>query len=390
MNPNIDTPKSQCIVAPFATNLARGALLLAVMASTPAIAQTVKDTVRWDDRAAQWVYTLYNPSDLTQSKEVRYTPRTLIEPVVKSKVQRDKDLYEYSYRVKNSGGARQSINGISVRAPKWEVSVPQRSAPVSGESHAQVLARVRSDITAIDQFVGKTLYSPSRWKPFLNVNQPTRVVFGWLVDSNKTYAGIAPRTSQGSFSALRVELPGAGWMEMQGDTPDMYNAATLPSAGATADQVSTVLAEDSIYVPVLLPAIVLPNPYNGAELARRLKAHVATWPDAGLMDAESFVAVNPQLDVLIKALTANDKNAVKAAVQTILTQARKHQPGMSDANTDDDDDANDSKSSKRIFVSARGTLEEVSESAAPIHRIAVRALAFNMKYLVSQMEGAGR
>lgn len=90
---------------------------------------------------------------------------------------------------------------------------------------------------------------------------------------------------------LRAELPGAGWMELHGYTPDKYKAATLPRAGAVADQVEQVHRNNLADVTVLVPAIVLPKPYNGAELARRLKAHVATWPNAGLINAESLTAV---------------------------------------------------------------------------------------------------
>lgn len=373
-------------LAPSALQLSSRALMLALIMSTPVIAQTAKDTVRWDDRAGQWVYTLFNPGDQSRYKEVRYTPRTLIEPTVKSKVQGDKDLYEYRYRVKNGASARLSINSISVRAPTWDISVPQRPEPIAGETHSQALARVRSANLVMDQFVAKTLYSPNRWGPFLNVNRPTRVVFGWLVDSQQGYAGIAPRSAEDSFSVLRTELPGAGWMELQGDTPDMYNAPTLPRSGAVADQVADVLANDAVYVPVLLPAIVLPKPYNGAELARRLKAHVATWLDAGLMDADSLAAVNPKLDILISALSAKDKKAARAAIQALMAEARKHHPGMGDSHIDDDEDAHDAKSDRRKVISDRGSLTDVIEPGRPIHRVAVRALVFDLRYLLERME----
>lgn len=365
------------------------AVLLCLVVVGPVVAQTDKDTVRWDDRAALWVYTLYNPGDLSRYKEVRYTPRTLIDPRVKSKVQWDKDLYEYSYRIKNGAAARQPISVVRVHAPKWDASALQRPDPVAGETHAQALARVRSANAVEEAFVAKTLYSPNRWEPFLNLNSPTQVVFGWLADYEKNYSGIAPRTAQDSFSVLRAELPGAGWMELQGYTPDMYKAATLPRAGAVADQVEQVHRNDSVDVTVLVPAIILPKPYNGAELARRLKAHVATWPDAGLINADSLTALNTKLDNLISALNINDKKAAKTTAHAIMAETRKHHHDMGDLNTDDDDDAHDSKSDKHKFISSRGTLEEVSEPVAPIHRVAVRALAFNLKYLTDRMD-AGR
>lgn len=373
-------------LAPFAVQLACRAFALALMVSTPVIAQTTKDTVRWDDRAGQWVYTLFNPADLSRYKEVRYTPRALIDPTIKSKVQWDKFLYEYSYRVKNGNSARQSISSLSVRAPKWDAEAIQHAPSQPNTTWAQIQAKARAEVATEEAFVAKTLYSPNRWKPFLNVNRPTRVVFGWLVDYQKSYAGIAPRSAQTGFSVLRAELPGAGWMELQGDTTDMYNAPTLPRSGAVADQVAEVLADDSVYVPVLVPAIVLPKPYDGAELARRLKAHVATWPDASLMDANSLAAINPKLDALINALGTNDSKTAKAAAQAMTAEVRKYHTGMDDANTADDDEAYDSHADKRKVLSASGILAEVNEPIVPIHRVAARALAFNLKYLVERMD----
>ena len=360
------------------------ALACVVLATHPASAGTDQDTVRWDDRAGQWVYTLFNPADLSRSKEVRYTPRTLIEPLVKSSVRWDKNLFEYRYRISNGAGARQPISDISVRAPKWDAAAPQRPEPVEGESHAQALARVRGGEVTRQRFVTQTLYSPNQWKPFLNVNSPTRVVFGWLVNYEKGYAGITPRSAQGGFSVLRTELPGAGWMELQGDTPDIYEAATLPRSGAVADQVAQVLAEDFVFVATMVPAIVVPKPYDSAELARRIKAHVATWPDSGLMDAATFAVVAPKFDALIEAAANKNARITKKAAIDILTEAFKHHPGMSHVNTEDDGDEHDSKSPNRKFLSPQGALTEANEAALPIHRVAARALVFNLMYLLAR------
>ncbi len=364
-------------------------LIGTVIAAYPVVAGTDKDTVRWDDRAGQWVYTLFNPSNLSQSKEERYTPRSLIEPKVKSSVQWDKNVFEYRYRVRNTADARQAISSLSVRAPKWDATAPLRSEPVDGESHAALLARVRAGQAEQDKFVSETLYSPKLWRPFLNVNRPTRVIFGWLASDAKgsgdnAMVGIKPRSAEGGFSVLRTELPGAGWMEMQGDTPDIYNAAILPRSGALADQVSQVLTEDFVLVPVMLPAIVVPVPYNVAELARRIKAHVATWPDSGLMTDAAFAAVGPKFDALITAAAGTDKKLVRDAAVAVMTEAFKHHPGMTYNQTDDDADEHDGKSPKRIFISPRGVLEEENDVAVPMHRVAARALVFNLMYLLAR------
>lgn len=364
-------------------------LACAAIAAYPATAGTEKDTVRWDDRNGQWVYNLFNPSDLSQSKEVRYTPRTLIEPRVKSAVRWDKNVFEYSYRVNNTALARQAISSISIKAPKWDATAPQRPEPVEGESGATALARVRAGQIMQDKFVAQTLYSPNHWKPFLNVKRLTRVVFGWLADDEivnnaKTMVGIAPRSSQGGFSVLRTELPGAAWIELQGDTPDIYNAATLPQSGAVADQVAQVLAEDFVFVAAMVPAIVVPSPYNSAELARRIKAHVATWPDSGLMDAARFAAVAPKFDALIEAATGSDKKAVRAAAVAVMTEAFIHHPSMALEQIDDDKDEHDSKSASRKFISPQGALTQADETAPPMHRVAARALVFDLRYLLTR------
>lgn len=373
----------------FDTTLRIFVVLAVAIGPTITNAQTDKDTVRWDDRAGQWVYTLYNPSDLSRYKVERYTPRTLIEPQVNSNVRWEKDLYEYRYRVRNGAQARQSISEISVRAPKWDAVGVERKPLAPDLTSSQIIAISRAERAAEKAFVAKTLYSPHRWKPFLNVNSPTRVGFGWLADLQKDYNGIAPRSSQGNFSVLRPELPGADWMQMQGDTPDIYNAAILPQSGALAEQVAEVLANDSVWVPVMLPAIVVPKPYDAAELSRRLKAHVSTWPESGLMDATVWAALAPKLDALTAALGAKDNKAARASAQAVLAHVRNHHAGVEEARGDEDDEANESKAAERQLLTARGTLEKVSETMPPLHRVAARALAFNVRYLLERM-GNGR
>ena len=360
------------------------ALACVVLATNAVLAGTDKDTVRWDDRSGQWVYTLFNPADLSRSKEVRYTPRTLIEPVVKSSIRWDKNLFEYRYRIANGTGARQPISDISVAAPKWDAEAIKHAPLRPGMTGPEIMATSDAEIEAEKAFVVKTLYSPNKWKPFLNVNRPTRVVFGWLVNYEQGYAGIAPRSAQSGFSVLRTELPGAGWIELQGDTPDIYEAATLPRSGAVADQVAQVLAEDSVFVAAMVPAIVVPKPYDSAELARRIKAHVATWPDSGLMDVARFAVLAPKFDGLVDAATGTDKKAIRAAVVAIMTEAFTHHPGMTHEQIDEDKDEHESKSLNRKFISPQGALTEANEAGLPIHRVAARALVFDLMYLLAR------
>jgi hypothetical protein len=223
----------------------------------------------------------------------------------------------------------------------------------------------------------------------LNVNRPTRVVFGWLVNYDNGYQGIEPRKALGGFSVLRAELPGAGWVELQGDTPDLYDAPTLPRAGAVAEHVAQVLADDAVYVAALVPAIVVPSPFSSAELVRRLKAHVVTWVDAGLMDADRLVIVSPKFDALISATDVDDRKTAKAVAIEIMTEAFRPHPGMTYLNVDEDGDEYDSKSDKSKSITAQGALVEASQPGSPLHRVAARALVFNLQYLLARLD-AGR
>lgn len=70
----------------------------------------------------------------------------------------------------------------------------------------------------------------------------------------------------------------------------------------------------------------------------------------------------------------------------MLAQLSTHHPGVEEARGDEDDEANESRASERQILTARGTLEIVSEAMSPMQRAAARALAFNVWYLLERME----
>ena len=93
-----------------------------------------------------------------------------------------------------------------------------------------------------------------------------------------------------------------------------------------------------------------------------------------------------KFDTLILAAAGSDKKAVTAAVIAIMTEAFKHHPGMTHNQTDDDADENDGKSAKRTFISPQGVLVTDTEVEKPIHRVAARALVFDLMYLLARIE----
>ncbi len=102
------------------------------------------------------------------------------------------------------------------------------------------------------------------------------------------------------------------------------------------------------------------------------------------MDAARFAAVAPKFDTLIEVAASNDKKAVRAAVVAIMAEAFTHHSGMTHEQVDEDKEEHDSKPPNRKFISAQGTLSEANEAGAPMHRVAARALVFDLMYLLAR------
>lgn len=363
-----------------------GITVISTIVAFPTLAQTDKDTVRWDSRTFQWVYRVFNPSDPIMYEDVTYTPRTLIEPMVKSSVRWGDKTYEYRYRIANGGAARQSISNISVRAPKWDAQIAQQNPLPPKPIWEQISKRARARMAAEKAFTEKTVYVPNNhWEAFLNISQPTRVVFGWLADLQPGFSGIVPRTNQTGFTVLRTELPGAGWMAFKGDTPDIYNAATLPSSGAVADHVAEMLSEDAVSVPVIIPAIIVPIPYDAPELIRRIKLHATTWVESGLVDRESLNMIIPYLDEISNALLVSNKIAARHTINGLTTQINRMVAGIKNEEIEEDNDRNFGEAEKRKIISWTGELEDISNPLPSLNRVAARSLLFNLSYMVQKM-----
>ncbi|GAC1607596.1 MAG: hypothetical protein NVS3B2_16610 [Ramlibacter sp.] len=177
---------------------------------------------------------------------------------------------------------------------------------------------------------------------------------------------------------------------MQGYTDNPQILGGLPSEGPIAEALKQLLAEDSVWVPVLVPAIAVPVPYNGAELARRIKAHVNYCLKLELVAPDVLDRLNRQFDVLIAALDGNNKPAVNAAVVALLTEAFAHNPGLSHLKSDEDDEDQDTGpvTLRSIAVqSSPGTRAPVQSPA--LHRVAARALVFDLRYLLTRSNVGG-
>lgn len=369
-----------------------GLCIASLLCLSPAFAQA-QDSVRWDSRANKWIYTLYNPDGSGVYKEISYTPRNQVEPSVSSKVRSDKEGFEYRYLIANKPQAKLPINNITVRVPAWGVLPVQPYVPQVGQTSAQIIALSRAEIAKEKAFLNKTVYAPHTWEPFVNLKRPERVVFGWLaryIEAQPNFSGIEPGQTQGSFAVLRPELPGVALMNIKGDTDDLMNAGSLPNSGPIADHAAEVRSHDFVEVPVLVPAIIAPQPYNAAELARRIKAHVNTWTVLEVIEQPLLDTLNIQLDRLIAILQINDKAGARQAINTLLTSLLSKHPGMTHPQFENDADEHDAQQLPNKMKVKSPSGKEASPAATParpgINRIAVCALGIDLRYLQARMD----
>lgn len=347
-------------------------------------ATQANDTVRWDDAAAQWVYTLHNPNGNGQSSSIRYTPRTLIDPKVKSTLLWRNGKFEYHYRIRNSNAAKQEVAGMEVRAPAWNLQPIVQLTPIQGETQEQMQIRGKVNNEKLNQFEKQTLDQSPQWWSFLRTRRPERVYFGWGAEYDKGNDGIKPGKMQDGFKVTRPELPGAALMAMKGYTKDFMNEPSLPTEGAMAEHAADVLANNTVDVPVLVPAIIIPSPYNGAELARRVKAHAATWINLELVTSEKLAVLNPKLDQLITALEQSNKQAIHTAAVDVLQETFMRLRGLHHQKIDHDDDNDDPQGINLEQVNSAVTMKVQPVESQPLHRVAARALAFDVMYLLTR------
>lgn len=224
--------------------------------------------------------------------------------------------------------------------------------------------------------------APKGWSAGLRVDEKEgQTSFVWspgLKDTDPD--GIEPSRSQGGFTVLRPELPGVARTYLQGSIEEPWGLDELPETPFWTAKVDEIEAQDYLLVPVLAPVIPVPNPYNGAELARRLKAHVQTWLKYGHINADVLTRLNRQFDVLIPALEISNKQSVRATVAAIRKECADLHHDLDDAKAGEDDDDHDAAALPRTST---------QRSAAPaltLDRVAARALMFNLRYLVDRMD----
>jgi hypothetical protein len=344
--------------------------IVTVLTSIAATAAT--DSVTRDLSTGDWVFTVTNP-ETNQQKVWRYTPTNQFTVRLGNTVHWNGSQFKYQYKLHNDKKSKQAIAYIWIQNANMampDTPIPERKF-LNGDAGMDQAERNRK---AIDAYIAKYITSPKNRRGRISIDRATLTSeeFGWFEDPNGETDLLPGKTLQGAY-ILRPELPGAGLADMQGVTEIRGRAAGLPDTGPLADAWDEIAANDIVQIPVIVPAITIPAPYNGAELAKRIKTHVATWLKLGLITQDTLDRLNRGFDSLINAQTYNNIAGTQAAVREILQEAYSHHRGLNHTKNEEDDEEHDAEPIKRK-----------APAATPLNRVAARALSFDLTYLLTR------
>lgn len=345
------------------------------------------DTVARDPTTGDWIYHFYHSGEPGRSHVWRYTPRNQIKPAVRSSVHWDGKTFEYRYRMGNAKDATQTISYAWLRAHVKITEVPANDDDVDvgklPQAQWQTLLKQRRD--ARDALQQRTILSARGWDSEWNIKPRDHIEFGWFPDiKDDANLGIKLGAQQGGFGILRPELPGLAFAEMQGYTPNPEILGGTPSTGPIAEAIRQMVEEDSTWTHVMVPAIAVPAPWDGAELARRIKAHVQNWVKWQAMTPNMLGRLNPRFDALIAAQESKDMRATEQAAVALLTEGFRTQPGLHRGHSMEDEEGRWQTPIPIVRSGGFPTLFPRSGNQPDMERIAARALLFDVIYLLSR------
>ncbi len=319
----------------------------------------------------------YKSPETKQWVQTEYVQQNAIAPIVQSTVRWNGAAFQYDYRVTNKRQAKQAIDLFRVWGIPLIYAVPNMTARTADfmTAHEDWSKQTWAQLDAKDKFEKTVVKAPKGWRAGLrtdeDVNQTSFVwTPGWK-DGDPD--GIEPGRSQNGFRAIRAELPGVTTARMTGSTEEPWGLDGLPETPFWEQKVAEIHELDYLTVPVMAPIIVIPTPYNGAELARRIKTHMASWLKLGLVTQDTLDRLNRSFDSLIAAQTYNNIAGTRAAVREILQEAYSHHRGLNHTKQEEDDDEHDAEPVNRK-----------ASPSVPLNRVAARALSFDMMYLLTR------
>ena len=319
-----------------------------------------------------------------------YVQQNAIKPTIKTSLKWNGEQFTYQYQLRNRRDAKQAIDtfriwGIPLVYPVPDLPPVTANAKTDAEGWTH---QYWAQITAKEKFNQEVVKAPKGWDAGLRVDaKANQTSFVWTPGLKDTDPdGVAPGSNQNGFQVLRPELPGVARAKLTGSTEEPWGLDNLPDTPFWSQKIDEIQDQDFLLVPVLAPVIVVPVPYSGAELARRIKAHTQTWLKYGHVSTDVLDRLNRQFDTLIPALEGNNKAAARAAATGMFKEVFGHHPGLSRQKLDEDDEDQAAEALPRKQGGHTGASANTLAQPVPVDRVAARALAFNLVYLLARME----
>jgi hypothetical protein len=357
-------------------------VILSVFMLLAPLASNAEDKVVQDPQTGDWVFTLTNPDDPAEQRVLHYTPQNRVDPRVRSTLNWRKEKFVYTYQVQNGKSAKQGIAGVRFDSPKLSMPSIQLAPITKEDSAATIFEKAGKERQEKEKITQSMMRAPEDWS--LNINDKSSAItrFVWLYDMTKS-EGILPG-KQASFTVMRPELPGVTLMHTRGYTLNGSVAAALPREGLLMPTVEKIFKENDVWTPIMAPAIIIPTPFDAAELTKRIRAQVEAWPGLNVLQPATLEHLNRQFDVLIPALERKDiKVATEAAVQ-IMVEAFKPHRGLQHWHCSEDQQGlSEAHQPKTVLISAQSN--QTFSAQPDIAHVASRALVHNMMYLLTRV-----
>ncbi len=351
---------------------------------------TAQDSFSRDINTGEWVFQFYNPDDRTQTKVWRYTPRNQVQPKVRSSLSWAGGAFDYRYTLRNEVSAKQAIAYVWSRGWFPVVGlVPERSTQhVRDTPFSELLKEGKEQLRVEAEIRDRMMSKPAGWYNKWNVYPDTGMVeFGWFPDAkDDTNPGVRPAQQLQGFGIRRPELPGLAFAEMEGATEERAIMGGTPTIGPVADALKQLEYENSTWTHVLVPAIAIPEPWDGAELTRRIKAHMQNWVKWQAMTQSTRDLINPKMDALTAAAQAKDKVAVTRLVTEIWVDIFRTQSRMTIGNALEDHSSQWQTPIPIVRTGGFSTLFPRPGPQPAMERIAARTLSFDLFYLLVRMQ----
>ncbi|WP_157739366.1 hypothetical protein [Herbaspirillum sp. meg3] len=348
--------------------------------------------------------------DSEEVRTFRYVLRNQIAPSMRSTIDIDKEgrQFVYRYRLSNGKQAEQDINNFWICCVPLQVFVVPEDEPFpkkTGDKDKDKAAmsewykRMRAGAELIVSGGDRYLPAPASWDPSLKQGDGS-AGYGWLAHFTKGIPyGMPPGTWAEGFAFLRPELPGVRIAKLQGfakndQVPGSYDIDTDdPKLKA---EIAAIARSDGRWLPVLAPVFPVPEPFDATVFTRELWSEIEnTWyrdDDYSLtmLAPEVFTQLQREFKLLIPALEANNTSAAKAGIARMLAyMAQLTAPdSVTPENAGQEQAANDTTPlpTTRAPVTDPNSVDAATHT---IHRVAARALVFNLAYLQEHL-GSGK